>query len=115
MIDLITILSAIAFLGYGISCIATVHMDVEFTRYGLPQYRKLTGYLQILGALGLFLGFASPLIGAAASGGLALQMLLGVGVRIKIKDSILQATPATFFMCLNAYLCYLYIGKLQSV
>ena len=41
---------------------------------------------------------------ALLTGGLALLMLLGVGVRIRIKDSALQILPAFAYMLLNAYL-----------
>ena len=40
-----------------------------------------------------------------AAAGLALLMLLGVGVRIKIRDSFLQTLPALGYLALNAYLC----------
>lgn len=32
-------------------------------------------------------------------------MLVAVGVRIKIKDSLLQTASALFYLILNAYLC----------
>jgi hypothetical protein len=32
------------------------------------------------------------------------MMLVGVGVRIRIKDSLIQTAPALFYMALNAYL-----------
>ena len=44
-------------------------------------------------------------MGRAAAAGLALMMLVAVGVRFKIKDTLLQATPAVFYLVLNAYLC----------
>ena len=56
-------------------------------------------------ALGLLAGLNQPWMGRAAAGGLALMMLVAVGVRIKIKDTLLQATPALFYLGLNAYLC----------
>lgn len=87
-------------------------MVLEFERYRLATFRKLTGYLQLLGALGLLIGLYAPAIGLAAASGLSLQMLLGVGVRIKIKDSLLQALPASSFMLLNAYLAFVFIGRL---
>ena len=76
----------------------------EYARYGLPQFRAFIGAIQLLGALGLIAGIYVPLIGQLASGGLALLMLCGVGVRIKIKDSLLQTLPALIYMILSAYL-----------
>ena len=56
-------------------------------------------------ALGLLTGLSQPWIGRAAAAGLALMMLVAVGVRIRIKDTLLQTTPALFYLVLNAYLC----------
>ena len=76
----------------------------EFERFGLGSYRQLIGGTQLLAAAGLLLSFAYPICGLIASGGLALQMLMGFGVRLKIKDSVLQASPALFYFALNTYL-----------
>lgn len=43
-------------------------------------------------------------MGRAAAAGLALMMLVAVGVRIKIKDTFLQTIPALVYFVLNAYL-----------
>ena len=60
----------------------------------------------VLGVLGgLVAGLNQPWIGLAASGGLALMMLVAVGVRIKIKDPLPRTTPAVLYLALNAYLC----------
>jgi hypothetical protein len=49
----------------------------------------------------------TPWIGHFSAGGLALLMLCGVGVRIKIKDSVLLTLPAFAYMLLNAYLAFI--------
>ena len=105
-------LSAIAFIGYGASCVWTTHMVIEFDRYKLASFRKLTGYLQLIGAIGLIIGFQSPLIGCFAASGLCLQMMLGVSVRIRIRDPFLQAMPATSFMLLNGYLTAVFYSRM---
>ena len=79
-------------------------MRQEYERYGLPKLKNLMGCLQILGALGLVIGIQIPWLGQLASSCLALLMLCGVGVRIKIKDKALQTLPAFAYMVLNAYL-----------
>jgi len=79
-------------------------MQREYDRYGLSRFCKLVGALQLLGAAGLIVGLAHTWAGLIAAGGLALLMLLGVGVRIKIKDTLLQTTPAFAYLILNAYL-----------
>jgi len=97
--------SAVSFLFFGTGCLASRRMAREFERYGLARYRKTTGLLQLAGAGGLALGFVAPVSGFFAAGGLAVQMLLGVGVRLKIRDSLFQATPALLYCFINAYLC----------
>lgn len=104
MLPLLIGFSALSFFGYGLACIWSPHMQIEFTRYGLARFRVMVGTLQVLGAIGLLVGYAYPLVTLLASAGLALQMLLGVGVRIKIKDSILQTTPAFAYFLLNSYI-----------
>ena len=79
-------------------------MRREYERYGLSGLRNLVGTLQISGAIGLLIGLQVPWVGQLASGGLALLMLCGVGVRIKIKDKALLTLPAFAYMVLNAYL-----------
>jgi uncharacterized membrane protein YkgB len=96
--------SALSFLGYGISCLTTRHMRLEFERYGLARFRNIVGVTQVFGGIGLLVGLHSPAIGLVASGGLAFQMLLGVGVRIAIRDSLFQTLPAFLFLVLNGWL-----------
>ena len=47
-----------------------------------------------------------PWVGQLSAGGLAVMMLCGVGVRIKIKDTVAQTLPAFSYMVLNAYLAF---------
>ena len=79
-------------------------MLIEFERYKLSPYRKMTGILQIAGSLGLICGFYFPQIGKIAALGLALQMFFGVIVRIRIKDSFLQMLPALIFFLINLFI-----------
>ena len=96
--------SAISFLGYGSACFLSGSLKREFIRYGFGSQRALIGGLQLCAAVGLLAGLSQPWMGRAAAAGLALMMLVAVGVRIKIKDSFLQTTPALFYLVLNAYL-----------
>ena len=80
-------------------------MRQEFRRFQLSNnQRQLTGILQILGGISLLIGLAIPIVGVLAAGGLALQMLLGFIVRLKVKDSIIQSSPSFIFMILNGFL-----------
>ncbi len=97
--------SAISFLAYGSACFLSVSMKQEFDRYQLGSQRRLVGGLQLCAAIGLLAGLSQPWMGRAAAAGLAAMMLIAVGVRIKIKDTLPQTTPALLYLALNAYLC----------
>jgi hypothetical protein len=113
MFNFFCLLTVIAFLVYGLCCIFSGHMVVEFERYRLARFRMLTGYLQILGAIGLLVGFLlSPAAGLMAALGLSLQMLLGFGVRLLIRDSFLQCLPSFGFMLINAGLVIGFVNRL---
>ena len=81
-------------------------MMMEFDRYGIPQYRKLTGVLQLLGALGIIIGVWIDFLQILSTLGLFLLMLFGVITRIMIKDGLIKTMPAIFYCLLNGYLCY---------
>ena len=88
-------------------------MIKEFNRYKLTNsQRKLTGVLQIIGALGLLGSFYTLVLGVAAAAGLSVLMLLGFIVRLRIKDSFFQSLPSFLFMLINAYLCYRFLLQL---
>lgn len=86
-------------------------MKSEFKRFQLEKLGLLVVILEISGGLGLIIGFwlSKPLV-LAASGGLALLMLLGLIVRLRLKDSLWISLPALFFMCLNAYIFWVVLG-----
>jgi hypothetical protein len=80
-------------------------MKAEFKRFQLERLGLLVIVLEILGALGLLLGFwlYTPLL-LLSSGGLAVLMFLALIVRLRLKDSLWVSLPALFFMLLNVYL-----------
>ena len=82
----------------------STYLHKEYERYGIGHLRSLIGILQLLGSAGLLVGLHTSWIGQFSAGGLAMMMLCGVGVRIKIKDTILQTIPAFAYMVLNAYI-----------
>lgn len=104
LLNVLILISGLVFLFYGVVCCFSQQMKNEFIRFGLPKFAILTGVLEILGGLGMLVGLKIPVILLISSGGLALLMLLGVGVRIKIKDSILLTTQAFILMLLNLYI-----------
>ncbi len=59
---------------------------------------------QFLGAIGLIIGLKFNPILTLSSLGLALLMLSGLIVRIKLRDSIWISLPALFYLGLNTYI-----------
>ncbi len=102
-------LSAIAVLFYGIVCISSPRMEVEFKRYGLARFRNLVGVVECLGALGLLVGYFNRPVLVVAAAGLMLTMLLGVATRIRIGDSLVQTLPAIVLLILNAFVLWVAI------
>lgn len=87
-------------------------MEGEFLRYGIPQFRKLTGLLQLLGAIGIIIGFWIVPLQILSTLGLSLLMLFGIITRMVIKDSLIKTSPALFYCLLNAYLSFELIQSL---
>jgi len=79
-------------------------MKVEFSRYGLSKYRKLTGIFELLGGVGILIGLKISSIFMISTGGLSLLMFLGILARIKIKDKMINIVPAILFFTLSLYL-----------
>ena len=104
---LLTLFSSAAFLIYGVSYFYLPQMKKEFKRFGLEKYGALTAVLEIIGAIGLLLGFIYVPILLISSGGLALLMFLGLIARARVKDSVWVSMPAFLFMVLNAYVFYM--------
>jgi hypothetical protein len=97
-------ITGIIFIFYGLICLITNHMRSEFERYGLIKFRQLTGFLELLGGIGLLVGMYNLPILIFSSAGFSILMLLGVVVRIKVKDKIFQILPAFFLMIINIYI-----------
>ncbi len=83
-------------------------MKKEFIRFGLEKYALLTIIFEIIGAIGLLIGyfFDIILILNISAIGLTLMMFLGILVRIKVKDGLFVILPAFFFFMLNAYIAW---------
>ena len=104
LLSVLTVCSGVTFLGYGLLCLISPSMEREFTRFGLAHLRVLTGSLELLGGLGLLVGLRWPPALWLSSGGLALLMLCGVGVRLGVSDGLVQTLPALALMLLNSYI-----------
>ena len=104
LLNTLTVISALSFLYYGLTFFTSSSMKEEFERYDLVKFRKLIGYLQLLGGVGLLIGLMWKPALIISSGGLTLLMLIGFGVRIKMKDKLEECVPSFIFMLINSYI-----------
>lgn len=82
-------------------------MKSEFKRYRLNKQRTIVGVLQLIGAAGLLLGYYyNSNLELISALGLSILMVLGFGVRLKIKDSFLQSLPSLIYAAINGYIFY---------
>jgi uncharacterized membrane protein len=79
-------------------------MVEDFQRFGLERLRMLTGFLEVLGGSGLLVGLKWRPALFLSSAGLSLLMLIAFGVRLKMRDSIVQSLPSLALMLVNAYI-----------
>ena len=94
--------SGISFIFFGLACFYSSVFVNEFYRYGLSEYRTIIGFFQLLGGIGSIVGVFDKRILIISSLGLSVMMLLGVVVRIKINDTIIQTLPAIIYLIVNA-------------
>ena len=88
-------------------------MVTEFEQFGLPNLRRFTGVLELLGAAGLLVGYLIPPLVIAASGGLALLMALGLAVRFRSKSSLPDSIAAMAMLLINLFICLYAAGLLR--
>ena len=98
--------SAAAFLFYGVLGLTSQSVKDDFERFDLPNLRRLTGILEVLGSLSLLVGLRWPPALWIGSAGLALLMLIAFSIRIRMKDSLAQSIPSFSLMCLNLYILF---------
>ena len=107
VITIATLISSFSFFAYAFSYFRTPHMKNEFKRFSIEKIGLTTVLLEIIGALGLLVGLKFYFFLMISSLGLALLMLAGIIVRIKLKDSIWISLPAFFYLVLNTYIFWL--------
>ena len=107
------LISSFSFFAYAYSYFNAPHMKNEFKRFGLEKIGLTTVLLEITGALGLLIGLKFDFILLISSLGLALLMLIGFIVRMKLKDSIWVSLPAFFYMVLNTYIFWKSINSMN--
>jgi len=101
---ILSVLSGLSFVFFGLACFYSDVFINEFSRYGLADYRKMVGCFELLGGMGCIVGIFKKKILIVSSLGLSLMMLMGVAVRIKINDTLIQTLPAILYFIINIVL-----------
>ncbi len=102
--SVITWISGLSFLVFGVLCLTSVSLVGDFQRFGIGNLRMLTGWLEVTGGAGLLIGLRWRPALWISSGGLCLLMLIAFGFRLKMRDSVSQSLPSFAFVLLNAYI-----------
>ena len=103
-INWLEIFSSLSFLFYGLLSFFSEKMKNEFKRWNISQFRIIVGIAQLLGGIGLIIGFFVPVFMFLSSFGLSILMLLGFILRIMVNDGFLKSLPSLFYFLLNAYI-----------
>jgi hypothetical protein len=109
LLKICVLISSVSFLGYTISYFISPHMKDEFKRFKLEKLGLLIIVLEFLGATGLLVGFLYEPILILSSFGLGALMLIGLVVRIRLKDNLKVSLPAFFYMALNFGIFYMVV------
>ena len=105
LLTILTWLSGLFFIYFGIGCLISDFIISEFIRYGLEKFRVITGILQLLGAAGLLIGlYYDSRILLFSSIGLGVLMIFGFIVRININDNFFKCLPSFSFAVLNLFI-----------
>lgn len=108
---LLALVSGAAFLYYGWRVLSEPRLEAEFARLGIPDARNLVGALEILGGVAVLVGLGVPPLGAAAAAGLTTLMVLGLAVRLRLRDSPRQMFPAAALAVVNGGLVLLFLSS----
>ncbi|WP_099157554.1 DoxX family protein [Virgibacillus ndiopensis] len=87
-----------------------------FKNLKLPQwFRIVTGWVELIGVVGLIIGFWVPWVVAIAGIWFGITMLVGSVTHIRVGDPIGKAMPAILLLVISMGLTTLTFSELQSV
>lgn len=102
---------------FGGSKIAGAKHQIElFESIKLPQwFRVITGYVQIVGCLGLIVGYWYPGIAAWTAILIGIMMLLAVISHLRVKHPIGKMIPALLNLLISIAVVLLYADELSNL
>jgi uncharacterized membrane protein YphA (DoxX/SURF4 family) len=105
-INWIELFSAFSFILYGLLSFFSLEMKKEFIRWNISQFRIIVGIAQLIGGIGLIIGFYIPVFTLLSSFGLTILMLLGFILRIMVKDGLVKSLPSLFYIIINSIIFF---------
>jgi hypothetical protein len=111
LVRVLTVLSGVSFLIYGVLCLSTPSMVYDFHRFGLDKWKTPTGVLEVLGGTGLLVGLRWTPALRLASAGLTLLMLIAFAVRVHARDGVAVSLPSLLLMFVNLYIFIKSLGR----
>ena len=105
-LTLVILFTAISFVIYGYSSFMSKRMISEYSRWGFADQRKIIGFFQLLGGIGLLVGIKVNILLFITSLSFIIMMLFAIIVRIKIKDGIVEILPAITYLFFNIMIFY---------
>lgn len=107
----------VLFLSLGIQKIVGYQLQVEiFKNLNLPQwFRVVTGWIQLVGVVGLIIGFWLPWVVVIAGLWFAVTMLVAVFAHIRVKDPFRESMPALVLLVISIILSTLNFSELQRI
>ncbi|MCR8659803.1 DoxX family protein [Paenibacillus endoradicis] len=111
------VLLILAFFFSGVGKIKGVKMQVDtFTHLGLPQwFRVATGWIALLGVVGLIIGFWYEGVLAISALWIACIMIGAVLFHIRTKDPINKIIPAAILMLLALVLAAFHVAAFTNL
>jgi uncharacterized membrane protein YphA (DoxX/SURF4 family) len=102
---------------FGGSKIAGAKHQIElFDSVKLPQwFRVITGYVQIVGCIGLIIGYWYPVIAAWAGILIGIMMLLACLSHFRVKHPIGKMIPALLNLLISIAVVFLYADELPHL
>lgn len=103
--------SGLSFLHYGFGVLFRPRLRTEFSRYGMPGVRNFVGVMEMAGGAAVLSGLAFAPVGTLAAAGLTVLMILGLVVRVRLRDTPRLMVPAAALGVVNAVLVVLFLGS----
>jgi|TARA_B110000971_G_C19942302_1_gene469334 hypothetical protein len=105
-INWLELFSSFSFIFYGLMSFFSLEMKKEFKRWNISQFRVIVGIAQLIGGIGMIIGFYIPVFTLLASFGLSILMLLGFILRVMVKDGVLKSLPSLFYFLINSFIFF---------